>query len=266
MKETKMLVFDVDGTLYDLQHHEIPRSAIEAIYKAKEKGILFVIATGRAHYGLGKTLNNLKPDYILADNGAVVVDGDGHVISHHDISKEDTQKVIDFTNQYEAGLVWKFLDHMYIYSHPEKVEWLMGQINSDIGRDPFIFNPQQDRHFLDLPQSCSLHAPLEDVERELMPCTNLDFLPFSDHGFDVVAKGMNKGVGLSDLLNFLKIDPSEVMCFGDNYNDLQMLELAGTAIAMGNAVDEVKNKATYVTQNIDQDGIHHALLHFGIID
>lgn len=266
MKETKMLVFDVDGTLYDPQHHEIPSSAIKAIHEAKEKGILFVIATGRAHYGLGKALNDLKPDYILADNGAVVVDHNGNIISHHDFSKEDTQRIIDFTNQFEAGLIWKFLDHMYIYSHPEKVDWLMGQINSDIGREPFIFNPQQDRHFLDLPQSCNLHAIPEDVERELIPHTDLDFLPFSEQGYDVVVKGINKGVGLNDLLTFLKIDPEEVMCFGDNHNDMEMMELVGKAVAMGNAIDKIKEIADYVTKPVDQDGIYHALQHFKIID
>ena len=55
MKNIKMLVFDVDGTLYDLVEHCIPTSCIEAIKQAKEHGYIFVIATGRAHYGLGKS-------------------------------------------------------------------------------------------------------------------------------------------------------------------------------------------------------------------
>ena len=58
----KMLVFDVDGTLYDLNRHEIPRSCQEAIAKAKRSGLIFVIATGRTHYGLGAALNALEPD------------------------------------------------------------------------------------------------------------------------------------------------------------------------------------------------------------
>lgn len=266
MKNIKLLVFDVDGTLYDLVHHEIPKSAIEAIRKAKEKGYLFVLATGRAHYGLGKALNDLKPDFILADTGAVVVDNQGNVIARHDFSKKDTQLVVDFANRHEAGLIWKFIDHMYIYSQPEKVDWLRGQMNSDIGKAPFIFDHKQDRHFFESPQCCSLHAPYDLIEKELIPNTNLTFMPYSQEGFDVVVKGINKGVGLQDLLKYLNLSADNVMCFGDNYNDLEMMNVAGISVAMGNAVEAIKEKADYVTQSTDQDGIYYALKHFNIID
>ena len=77
----RLLVFDVDGTLYDMKHHEIPASCRQAIAQAKAAGIRFAIATGRTHYALGKALNDLKPDYILGVNGAVVVRGDGTVLA-----------------------------------------------------------------------------------------------------------------------------------------------------------------------------------------
>ncbi len=87
MNRIKMIVFDVDGTLYDLVRHEIPHSAVTAIQKAKQNGILFVIATGRTYYGLGKALNDLQPDYILSVSGGVVTDQNQKIITHHDFTK-----------------------------------------------------------------------------------------------------------------------------------------------------------------------------------
>lgn len=177
MKQLKMVVFDVDGTLYDLVRHEIPASCIEALKEMKANGYLFVIATGRAHYGLGKALNDLNADYILSMNGGVVVDHEGKVISHHDFTKADVDRLNQFCTDNEAGLIWKFLDAMYIYQYPEKIDWLAGQMNSDIGRDPFVDCPQMNRHLRDdAPQSASVHASIDKVEQAFNEDDSIAFL------------------------------------------------------------------------------------------
>lgn len=259
MKKIKMLVFDVDGTLYDLVRHEIPASAIKAIKQAKANGYLFVIATGRAHYGLGKALNDLQPDYILSVSGGVVVDKDQNIISHHDFSKENVHDLLSFCKEQKAGLVFKFLDHMYIYQHPEKIDWLEGQKQSDIGSEPFIDHPQQIRHLQELPQSASIHADPKKVKRVFENHQEIQFLPYSSDGYDVVLKGINKGVGLRELMEYLHLDKEEVACVGDNYNDLEMMRVAGHPIAMGNAIEEVKEAAEFITSASDENGIYHAL-------
>ena len=261
MKHIKMLVFDVDGTLYDLTNHEIPLSAVNAIKQAKKNGYDFVIATGRAHYGLGKALNDLHPDFVLSVSGGVIVDHNQHVISHHDFQKQDVEQLLEFAHQYEAGLIFKFLDHMYIYQHPEKIDWLEGQINSDIGKTPFIDCPMQDHHHIALPQSASIHADPKAVEQVFAHHPRISFLPYSADGYDVVLKGINKGVGLQTLMEHLHLQKEEVACIGDNYNDLEMMQVAGYRIAMGNAVKEVKENADFVTSDSNQDGIYHALRH-----
>ena len=96
----KLLVFDVDGTLYDLNRHEIQRSCRDAIAQAKQNGLIFVIATGRTHYGLGAALNALNPDYILAVNGAVVADGQGRILAHHDLSRGQVERVNAFCRSF----------------------------------------------------------------------------------------------------------------------------------------------------------------------
>lgn len=259
MERIKMLVFDVDGTLYDLVRQEIPASAIEAIQRAKENGYLFVIASGRAHYALGKTLNDLSPDYVISMSGCVVSEGNGRIISHHDFTERDVAELLAFCHKHEAGLVFKFPDRMYIYQHPEKIDWLQGQMNSDVGKEPFVNCPMQDHHLIALPQSASIHADPKTVERTFGNHKRLSFLPYSADGYDVVPIGMNKGVGLRKLMDHLHLSQSEVACIGDNFNDLEMMAAAGVRIAMGNAIHAVKAIADYITDTTDQDGIYHAL-------
>ncbi len=259
MNKIKVVVFDVDGTLYDLVRHEIPASAIQAIQKMKENGVLFVIATGRTHYGLGKALNDLQPDYILAMNGSALADKDHHLIHSHCFTKEEVDRILTFAHQNDAGLIWKFAHHMYIYQHPEKIDWLEGQMNSDIGKEPFIDCPSQDHHLQELPIACCVHADPQAVAKAFGHDSDISFLPYSEDGYDVVKKGLNKSVGLLDLVDYLHLDLNQVACIGDNYNDLEMMKIAGTAIAMGNGIDEVKAIADYVTSSSDQDGIYHAL-------
>lgn len=262
----KLLVFDVDGTLYDLKQHRIPQSCIEGIARAKEKGILFAIATGRTHYGLGRALNDLHADFVLSVNGALAADRTGRVLFHHDLCRQDVEQINAFCRDQEAGLCWKFADHCYIYQHPEKIDWLAAQKASDIGTEPFIDCFTQDRHLTELPQSASVHAAPEAVEKAFGNSQTVSFLRYSEDGYDVVCKGINKGVGLRDLMTKLGLKREEVAAFGDNYNDLEMLEEAGTAIAMGNAIDEVKAIADYVTTATDEDGIWNGLKYLDCLD
>ena len=68
---------------------------------------------------------------------------------------------------------------------------------------------------------------------------------------DMMPKGVNKGLGLRKIMEFLDIAPDECMALGDNYNDLEMLELAGYPVAMKNAVPEVKKVCRYETDTVE---------------
>ncbi len=84
-------------------------------------------------------------------------------------------------------------------------------------------------------------------------------------GADVVERKASKAVGLARLCDFYKIPLSQTIAFGDSMNDYDIVKAAGIGIAMGNAMDELKRAADYITDAIDQDGIKNACLHFGLI-
>ena len=82
---------------------------------------------------------------------------------------------------------------------------------------------------------------------------------------DITALGSNKEKGIAEVIKYLGIDKEEIIAFGDGGNDISMLRYAGIGVAMGNASDNVKAVANYITDSVDNDGIRNALLHFGII-
>ena len=261
----KMCVFDVDGTLYDFYNHCIPDSTIQALKELQNKGIKIVVATGRCHYALGSALNDLNFDYVIGVNGAVIVDKNKNVLYRKDFTLDDVNKINSFSEACEAGLIWKFIDHMYIYQNVNKVDWYEGQINSGVGKEPFIDCPTKDHHFVDIPQSCSLHAPFELVEESFKESKTIEYHRYSEDGFDFVSKGLDKGVGILKLMEILQLSKNEIVAFGDNYNDIPMFQVVSHRVAMGNGVEKVKEMATFVTKSCDSNGIYYACKELGLI-
>ena len=82
---------------------------------------------------------------------------------------------------------------------------------------------------------------------------------------DITANGADKGKGILAIAHHEGFDPSRTIAFGDGGNDTSMILQAGIGIAMGNAIDALKQQADYVTTSVDEDGILHALRHFEVI-
>ena len=88
---------------------------------------------------------------------------------------------------------------------------------------------------------------------------------WGSHGADIIAKNGGKAVGMQLFKDILGVSPKEMMAFGDAQNDMDMLAYAGIGVAMGNAEDEVKQVADFVTLSVDEDGILYALEKYGIL-
>ena len=82
------------------------------------------------------------------------------------------------------------------------------------------------------------------------------------NNIEIMHKGVNKGEALKELVKYLGIDRKEVIAFGDNYNDLDMLKFAGVGVVMGNADEAVKEQGDYVTSTNTEDGVAKAIYKF----
>lgn len=106
----------------------------------------------------------------------------------------------------------------------------------------------------------------EVTEKEIMRrLPGLSSSRWCDTFADINIKGIDKGSGVREYLNLRGLIKDEAISFGDGGNDIPMLENTGIAVAMGNSCDSLKAVADFVTDDIDRDGLAHAIRHFGLM-
>lgn len=257
----KIIFFDVDSTLYSHKTNSIPQSAIEGIRLAKEKGYLIGLATGRSKLltsSLG-IFDHIDFDYFVTINGTLVLDKNDNIIFSLPCNKDAINKIIEITNNNKLNIVFINKDDYYLLNDEDK--------RSHLGYDPLHIKVPPKKPYLE-EDIYQINLFCEDEYLEEFIKETGRFLSYSkldNYGYDVYAKDQTKATGIKHLIEYLGIDIKDTYAFGDGHNDKEMIEYCGTGIAMGNAIDKVKQASDYITDDIDNDGIFKALKHFNII-
>lgn len=254
----KAIFFDIDGTLVSFQTHQIPQSTFQSLYALKEKGIKLFIATGRGKDGLD-VLNHFPFDGYITLNGQYCYNQE-KIIYENTIQKEDLQILLDYIDKKPFPCGFTEEHTKYFNMRDERVDMIHEITHNDD-------HPAGDcRHVIDHKIYQCMCFINEEEEKELlqhMPhCISSRWHPLF---CDVSPIGGTKQNGIDQFLKYYHIDIAETMAFGDGGNDIQMLEHVALSVAMGNANEDVKEIADYVTDSVDEDGITTALQHFHII-
>ena len=85
------------------------------------------------------------------------------------------------------------------------------------------------------------------------------------HGADIIERGNSKAEGLKRLCDYYGINLADTVAFGDSYNDIEIISEAGIGVAMGNAIEELKNAADFITDEVGKDGVYNACVRLGLI-
>lgn len=260
---TKALFFDIDGTLVSFDTHTIPASAIEALTAAKEKGIKIFIATGRPKV----IINNLGPlqergliDGYITMNGGYCFVGD-EVIYKSAIPTEDVQTIARLSREWGFPCIF-VKEHTVSVCQPNA---LVNEIFHEFLHVDILpiesFEEATDGEIFQMTPFIT-----QEQEPEILPLIpNCELGRWFPAFTDVTAKGNTKQRGIDEIIRHFGLRLEETMSFGDGGNDITMLRHAAIGVAMGNANEEVKQVADYVTASVDEDGIAKALKHFGII-
>lgn len=261
----KALFFDIDGTLVSFRTHEIPESTLEALAQAHAKGIRIFISTGRARIlinNLGAlTALNLIDGYITM-NGAYCFVGD-EVLHKAAIPAHDVKLLTDYCARRNVPCIVvgendicvcqpTELVHRIFFEHLKVTTPLPERSPREAteGKEIFQLTP-----FID-----------ESEEADIMPSLNGSEVGRWHPAFaDVTALNNTKQFGMDVIMQRFGLKREETMAFGDGGNDISMLRHAGIGVAMGNADNRVQSAADYVTSSVDDNGVAHALQHFGII-
>lgn len=261
----KALFFDIDGTLVSFKTHEIPASTLEALTAAKAKGIHIFISTGRPRI----IINNLSAlqernliDGYITMNGAYCFVEDT-VIYKSAIPAAEVEALSSFCHERNIPCILVG-EHDICVNQP-------AEIVTEIFHRQLKVDPIEAKPYAETLAGKEIYqiTPFLNAEEEQMI---LPAVPHCEMGrwhpafVDVTARGNTKQKGIDQIIRHFGLRLEETMAFGDGGNDISMLRHAGIGVAMGNAKEDVKAAADYVTTSVDEDGIANALKRFGIID
>ncbi|MFO3717976.1 Cof-type HAD-IIB family hydrolase [Anaerococcus sp. ENR1011] len=259
-KDIKLVAIDLDGTLLG-SDEKIVEKNIDAIKKIKEKGIEVVIATGRCFNGFWWVRQELGlegfDDYSICNTGAFVrCNATSKAIIENPLEKEDYEKITSYLGDYDlqVGIFTKdvlynneevvndgFKKDQEVMKLPRLKFKDFDEIEEKVARINFMGNQDELDKFYE--------ENKEALEKDYMTMRN------ETYSLEVLKKSSGKANSLKKLCEYLDIDLANVAYFGDGANDIEAIKLAGLGIAMGNAKEETKEAADYVTSTNDEAGL-----------
>lgn len=253
----KAAFFDIDGTLLSFETHRMPDSTKRALELLQQNGVSIIVASGRPLYQMPPSMRSGFDAYLTL-NGQLCFDSEG-VYRSVPIPRADADIVL---GQVEDGLY----DALVLQRERSFVNRLTPRVQATATKAGLVYEPGDLALAYEAPiyQFCIFVDPGE--EGVFMDATTgLAQTRWTELFCDVVPAEGGKNYGVAATLERLGITPDEAIAFGDGGNDLSMFGAVGTSVAMGNAWDEVKEQASYVTSSVDDDGIYRACEHFGLI-
>lgn len=257
--DIKAIFFDIDGTLLSHAQGVIPESTIEAIKQAQSRGVKCVIATGRDLIEMNKLpIHDVDFDGYLTLNGNVCLDKDRKMFAGIPINPDETKVLAGIFNARRIPFMLINSERRYINFVNDVVVHTMLSTHGTV--------PEVGEYHGEQIYQCMSYVDdgmRQRLERLLDHC---QITSWNETGIDIIAKSGGKDAGIQKFLDRYGIARSQTMAFGDGENDASMLQYVRVGVAMGNAVQKLKNVASYVTTSVDDDGIKNALQHFGVID
>ena len=258
-----LVVSDVDGTLLDPDKNLSP-GAPAAVRRLKQAGIRFTIASARPPrltYPLLRDLHVSEPSACF--NGALLIDPDSSVLHQLPMAPSDAQTVADHICNGPLEL-WVYTGMDWYVSNPACAHVQHQEELMQRKATPLHTYDMSQFHILKLVGVSDDYDAVKRAQSELgnLCCMAISATRSSDYYLDVTHADANKGMVILSLSRMLNIPTEQIATIGDMPTDLLMFRQSGVSIAMGNATDEVKAQATYVTKSNMEDGFACAIDHF----
>jgi|SRR5690625_1168314 len=260
-----LIALDLDGTLLQ-NNKEISAYNQEVISQAKKEGHIVVIATGRSH------LTSMQYYELLQLNTAMI-NYNGAYIHHpfddkwgpaikNPISKQTALQIIDKCYDLDMHNIWVESQHnILLDQHDEEIIDIFHAIHRKKGDVPISIGRIKDQ-LNEHPISLLIH-PRKNHIGTLKHYLDNHFYESVEYRiwgepwnfFEIVKKGMSKAFGLQKLSQYYNIPQERMIAFGDEDNDLEMINYVGTGVAMANGISELKSIADHITLTNENDGV-----------
>ncbi|MBJ8325683.1 bifunctional Cof-type HAD-IIB family hydrolase/peptidylprolyl isomerase [Streptococcus pacificus] len=259
-KKIKAVFFDIDDTLRIKDTGYMPESIKLVFNSLKTQGIITGIASGRAIYGVVPEIKALEPDYFVTINGSYVETGKGKEIFKNPIPKELVEGFVNWCHS--VGIDYGFVGSQkaVVSKRTTLIDDAIVPVYGELDVAPDFY------HTNDIYQMWTFEEVGDSLTLPENLSKELRLVRWHKHSSDVVRKGISKASGLAKVLETSGLKPENVLVFGDEKNDIEIFDYAGLTIAMGNAIDEIKEKADYITGTVEEDGIINALEELGMVE
>ena len=257
---------DIDGTLLTSDHTVSPLTR-QKLQEATSKGLLFSPVSARSPFCIEPILkkNNLN-GCMIAFNGAMILDEHRNILYENGMDLAGVKALIQFIEQEHFDLAWQ------VYT---ATDWIVASREDPRIRceESIVGVKSQERPLDTLAEDstigkvlCLCNPGITDTVASILRThfPEYSIVRSSPIHLEINAAGTNKALAVRHLCQFKGIPLNQVLAFGDNYNDLEMLKTAGTGIVMGNAPEDIKKQFLYVTEDNDHEGIAAALNWFAI--
>jgi Cof subfamily protein (haloacid dehalogenase superfamily) len=265
-----LLALDIDGTILD-SRGQVPEANRAAIARAIEAGVEVALATGRRYDFARPIFERLPgPLTLILSNGAIVKTREGETLMRHLLPRQIARDVIGRVPQHrgntsvvfdrprEGQVVFEAID----WDHPRHRPFFVSNrpFLSEVA--PLVDCLTEDPIQVTFSGGCAEMRELFDDLRATAAGFTVALTEYLHRDFslvDTVKAGCSKGSALREWAEHRGIARESVMAMGDNLNDLQMLEFAGTPVLMGNALAELKARGWPVTASNDDGGVAQAI-------
>lgn len=273
MTSPRIVFLDVDGTLIDHSQHLRP-SVAEAVREARAAGHLVYLCTGRSRAEIPDFIAEIGFDGVISAGGGFIEHGD-ELVAAHTIPEPLVRELIAFFEQHAIEYTLQAYEAAYAS------EGLLPRLLPHF--EDFGFTPARGDRMVEM-MTYTGPAPLDSIAKATFfgsdPRTFATVrdglgdrfhvitgtIPYlGEAGGEVSLGGIHKGAAIIELVGHLGLDVDDTIGIGDSANDLEMLQVAGVGIAMGNADAAVKAVADEVTTRVDDDGVWNAFRRHGLI-
>ncbi|WP_172189172.1 Cof-type HAD-IIB family hydrolase [Lentilactobacillus kribbianus] len=253
-----LVFFDLDNTLLNAQTRVDPEVAA-AMDSLRQNNVLPVISTGRNIFEIPNTMRNTKIDTVVSGNGDYVI-YEGKPVYAVEFPKTLVAEMAAYAADFEDAVAVLNSKESHMNKVTKLTQQAYDSVNSTVpplGAEEFWQNNQVNMMIV-MTQG-------HDADYRLKFGDQLTFYRNTPFSMDIVLKGNSKSEGIKQLIKNAGLEGIPTYAFGDGNNDIPMLDFVDHPVAMGNALDNVKPYAEFITTNNTDHGIVNGLKHFDLI-
>ena len=256
--EVKIVFFDIDGTLVDMDRKEISEKTLEALRRLKERNVILCMATGRGPLTLPH-FDGVEFDAFLTFNGSYCYDREQTIFSTP-LPAEDVKTILQNAASIHRPVSIATKDKMVANGKDKDLIEYYSFAKCEVKvSDEFAETVKGEVYQI------MLGCRKTDYPLLLRGTRRAKIAAWWDRAADIIPTNGGKGAGVRQILSHYHLDRSSALAFGDGDNDIEMLQAVGRGVAMGNASERLKAVADDICGHVAEDGVYHYCLSHGLL-